>query len=81
MADDDQQDVHQEGVPQPVGNVIMQGEMQYLRYVDAPNYNVALYHPPPPPVSDIHRCDLSLPSDCDTPHSTRRFHTCTCIGM
>jgi hypothetical protein len=36
----------------------MQGEMQYPQQIDAPNYNVAHYHPPPPPVSDSHRCDM-----------------------
>ncbi|KAH9018658.1 hypothetical protein EDB84DRAFT_1518727 [Lactarius hengduanensis] len=50
IAGDDQQDIHQqEGVPQPVGNVIEQDEMQYPHHIDAPNYNPAYYYPPPPP--------------------------------
>ncbi|KAH9006551.1 hypothetical protein EDB86DRAFT_3070539 [Lactarius hatsudake] len=50
MATDDQQDVHREGVPQPVGSV---GEMQYPRHIDAPNYNVVHYNPPPPPYPEV----------------------------
>jgi hypothetical protein len=49
------QEDHREGVPQPVGNVAMQGEPQHPRYIDAPNYDAAYYRPPPPrapPVSD-----------------------------
>ncbi|KAI9465735.1 hypothetical protein BJY52DRAFT_1413833 [Lactarius psammicola] len=52
VAGDDQQDAHQEGDPQPVGNVAMQ-EMQYPRHIDAPNYNVAHYHPPQPPYTEV----------------------------
>ncbi|KAI9455438.1 hypothetical protein BJY52DRAFT_642405 [Lactarius psammicola] len=48
-AGDDQQDVHWEGVPQPVRNVAVQGEMQYPHRIDTPNSNAAHYHPPPPP--------------------------------
>ncbi|KAF8260628.1 hypothetical protein EI94DRAFT_1747941 [Lactarius quietus] len=43
---DYQQNVHREIVPQPLGNVVMQGEMQHPRHINAPNYNVAPYHPP-----------------------------------
>ncbi|KAH8996353.1 hypothetical protein EDB92DRAFT_1597641 [Lactarius akahatsu] len=53
MATDDQQDVHREGFPQPVGNVVVQGEMQYPRHIDAPNYNVIHYNPPPPPYPEV----------------------------
>ncbi|KAN0131298.1 hypothetical protein V8E53_010878 [Lactarius tabidus] len=42
------QEDHREGVPQPVGNVAMQGEPQHPRYIDAPNYDAAYYRPPPP---------------------------------
>ncbi|KAI9444249.1 hypothetical protein H4582DRAFT_1075739 [Lactarius indigo] len=45
VAGGDQRDVHRDGVPQPVGNMVVQGEMQYPRHIDIPNYN---YHPPPP---------------------------------
>ncbi|KAI9458887.1 hypothetical protein BJY52DRAFT_402255 [Lactarius psammicola] len=48
VAGDDQQDVYWGGVPQPVGNVVTQGETQYPRHIGAPNYNAAHYHPPPP---------------------------------
>ncbi|KAI9467251.1 hypothetical protein BJY52DRAFT_1219997 [Lactarius psammicola] len=44
---DGQQDVHRMGVPQPVGNVGMQGEMRYP-YINTPSY-AAHYHPPPTP--------------------------------
>ncbi|KAH8985438.1 hypothetical protein EDB86DRAFT_2958834 [Lactarius hatsudake] len=53
MAGDDQQDVHREGIPQPVGNMIVQGEMQYPPRVEVPNYNVAHYHPPLPPYPEV----------------------------
>ena len=53
---------YQEGaVLQPLGNVATQGEIQYPPYIDAPTYNVVLYHPPPPPVRDGHRCDNGFP--------------------
>ena len=63
MAYDDQQGAPCEGVPQPGGNQVMQGEIQYPRYIDAPrvNYNAAHYHPPPQPVRNIH--DIESPSD------------------
>ena len=51
MAGDDQLGIYREGVPQPV---VVQGEMQYPPHIDAPNYDAAHYHPPPPPVSDIY---------------------------
>jgi hypothetical protein len=54
---DDQQGGHREGVPQPAGNGVMQGEMQYPR-IDAHNYNAAHYPPPSLPVSDNHRSDF-----------------------
>lgn len=55
VAGDDQQDVHQEGALHPVGNVVMQGEMQYPRHIDASNHNMAVghYHPPPPPYPEV----------------------------
>ncbi|KAH9018661.1 hypothetical protein EDB84DRAFT_1518741 [Lactarius hengduanensis] len=61
IAGDDQQDINrQEGVPQPLGNVVEQDEMQYPRHIGAPNYNPAHYYPPPPPYPEdpyvrIHR--------------------------
>ena len=45
--------VHREGVPQLAGNVVIENEMQYPPHIDAPNYNVAHYHPPPQHVRDI----------------------------
>ncbi|KAI9457010.1 hypothetical protein BJY52DRAFT_1274499 [Lactarius psammicola] len=53
VAGHDQQDFHRGGVPQLVGNVVMQGEMQYPRHIDAPNYNVAHYHPLHPPYPEV----------------------------
>lgn len=50
VAGDYQEDDHWD-VPQPVGNAVIQGEMQYPPQIDAPNYNAAHHHPPPPPVS------------------------------
>jgi len=50
---DDQQGEHWEGALQPVGNAAMQGGMQYPRQVDALNYNLAHYHPPPPPYPEV----------------------------
>ncbi|KAN0131302.1 hypothetical protein V8E53_010882 [Lactarius tabidus] len=47
---DHQGDFHREGIPHPVGNVAMQGEIQYPPHIDAPNYNAAhygQYHPLP----------------------------------
>ena len=67
MAGGDQQGGHREGFPQPVRNADMhwQGEMQYQRQLDVPNYNAAHYPPldppPPPPVSDSHLCDFECP--------------------
>ena len=55
----DDPDVLREGIPQPVGNFVVQGEMP--RYIDAPNYNAANYYYPPPPVSDIRWCDMGIP--------------------
>ncbi|KAI9449378.1 hypothetical protein BJY52DRAFT_1420012 [Lactarius psammicola] len=49
VAGDNQQAVHQDGVPQAAGNVVVPVEMQYPHHIDAPNYNPAHYHPPPPP--------------------------------
>jgi len=36
-----------------VGNAVMQGEMQYPRHIDAPNYNMVHYPPPPPPYPEV----------------------------
>jgi len=47
-AGDGKQDGQWEGVPQLMGNVGMQGEVQY-RQIDAPNYNAAPYPLPPQP--------------------------------
>ena len=67
MAGDNQPDFHLDGqredVPLPVA---IQGEMQYprnidARNIDARNYNAVYYHPPPPPVGDIYRCDIGFP--------------------
>ena len=62
MAGDNQPDFHldgqREGIPQPV---VIQGEMQYSRNIDARNYNAAYYHPLPSPVGDIYRCDIGFP--------------------
>ncbi|KAN0131300.1 hypothetical protein V8E53_010880 [Lactarius tabidus] len=44
-----QDGVHREGVPHLMGNVAMQGEMQYPPHIGVPNYDAAHYHPPPPP--------------------------------
>jgi len=59
---DDLQGGHRDGVVQPVGNAVMQGEMQYPRQIDAPNHNVAHYHPPPPAhpaeVPNVHMWDV-----------------------
>ncbi|KAI9434435.1 hypothetical protein H4582DRAFT_1977521 [Lactarius indigo] len=74
----DRQDVHWE-VPQPLGNVVVQGEMQYPPRIEVPNYDVAHHRPPPLPVSDIYRCNVDSPSAYNILHSIRRFHTCTCI--
>ncbi|KAH9059877.1 hypothetical protein EDB87DRAFT_1684151 [Lactarius vividus] len=51
VADDDQQVIHREGIPQPTGDVhvAMHGQMQYPHHVDALHYNAAQYHPPPGP--------------------------------
>ncbi|KAH9036029.1 hypothetical protein EDB83DRAFT_2415390 [Lactarius deliciosus] len=50
---DDQQDVHREGVPQPAGNMVIQGEMQYPPRIDVPDYNMVHYHPPPSPYPEV----------------------------
>ncbi|KAH9073030.1 hypothetical protein EDB83DRAFT_155158 [Lactarius deliciosus] len=55
VAGDDQQDVHQEGMLRPVGNVVMQGEMEYPRGIGAPNHNVAVAHYYPYPYMHVHR--------------------------
>jgi len=40
--------------PQPVGNVDMQGQMGYHpHHIDAPNYDPAHYHPPPPAYPEV----------------------------
>ncbi|KAH9015751.1 hypothetical protein EDB83DRAFT_2528944 [Lactarius deliciosus] len=68
VAGDDQQAVHQDGAPQPLGNVPMQVEMQYPHHVGAPrfHYNAIPYHPPQPPYPEdpyarMHRDNLSPP--------------------
>ena len=54
-----------EGIPQPGENVVMQGEMEYPRYIDAPrvNHDAAHYHPPPQPVRNILGCNIESSSD------------------
>ena len=61
VAGDHQEGIHRERVPQPAGNVVMQGEMQYPPHMVAPNFNAANYYPPPPPVCDGHRNDIEFP--------------------
>ncbi|KAI9449382.1 hypothetical protein BJY52DRAFT_1215941 [Lactarius psammicola] len=48
VAGDNQQAVHWGGVPQAVGNLAVQGEMQDPHHIDALHYNAAYYHPPQP---------------------------------
>ncbi|KAN0131815.1 hypothetical protein V8E53_010343 [Lactarius tabidus] len=46
---------HREGAPQPVGNMVMQGEMHYPQHTGAPNYDAGHYHPAPLPYPQIHK--------------------------
>ena len=69
---DHQEGVHREGVPQLAGNVIMQNEMQYPPHIDAPDYNVSHYHPPPPHVRGSYRI-ISFLSDSNMHNIICRF--------
>jgi hypothetical protein len=53
LAGDYQDGIHQENVPQLVGNVAMQGEMQQPRHIDAPNYHATHYNHPPLPYPQV----------------------------
>jgi hypothetical protein len=80
MAGDDQQHAHRDGVPQPVANGAMQGQIQYPHQIDEPHYNSAQYHPAPL-VRKTVGIVLSFPLTVAPLHSIRRFHTCTYLGM
>jgi len=49
VAGGDQQDTHREG-PQPV---VVQSQLQHPLHIDAPNYNAAHYHLPPPHYPEV----------------------------
>ncbi|KAH9051108.1 hypothetical protein EDB83DRAFT_2397936 [Lactarius deliciosus] len=51
VAGDDQQDINLEEleVLQPLGNAAVQDEIQYPHHIDAPNNNPVYYYPPSPP--------------------------------
>jgi hypothetical protein len=53
VAGDYQDGVHWEGVVPQVGNVVIQGEMQYPPHIGPLNYNAAHYHFPPPPYPQV----------------------------
>ncbi|KAN0136065.1 hypothetical protein V8E53_006226 [Lactarius tabidus] len=65
MAGDGQQHAHRDGVPQPVANGAMQGQIQYPHQIDEPHYNSAQYHPAPlyPEVPYMH-----IPRDVGPTH-------------
>ncbi|KAF8258198.1 hypothetical protein EI94DRAFT_1815862 [Lactarius quietus] len=55
-ARDDQQGVHQEGVLEQMGNMVMQAEMQHPQHRDinaAIHYNAASYNPPLPQYPEV----------------------------
>ncbi|KAH9165926.1 hypothetical protein EDB89DRAFT_2233138 [Lactarius sanguifluus] len=51
----DQQNIHREGIPQPIGNlnVAMQDQIQYPHHIGAPHYNAAQNFPPLPPYPEV----------------------------
>ncbi|KAH9015748.1 hypothetical protein EDB83DRAFT_2321268 [Lactarius deliciosus] len=49
----DQQNFHREAIPQPIGNVAMQDQIQYPHHIGAPHYNAAQNLPPLPPYPEV----------------------------
>ncbi len=70
-----QQGADWQGVPQPVANLAVPGEM----HNEALRYNAA--HPPQPVVSGIPRVVSSSLLTFIPSHSIQMSHTCMCIRM